>query len=56
MKMEFVLTDEIAAEMKKYPNMNWNNIVNQAIQGCLQDFSILDKLKEFWGIERKKTE
>jgi len=56
MKMEFELTEEIAAEMKKYPKMNWNNIVNQAIQGCLQDFSILDKLKEFWGMERQKAE
>jgi hypothetical protein len=53
MKLEIDIPENLAAEMKKYKNVNWNEMVNQAIEGFLHDFSILDKLKEFWGLERK---
>jgi hypothetical protein len=54
MKMEFEIPENVAKEMKRFPKIDWNNIVSQAINGCINDFTILDKLKEFWGIERKK--
>jgi hypothetical protein len=52
--MEIEIPDDLAKEMKKYDKVKWNDIITQAIKGCLQDFTILDKLKEFWGVERDK--
>ena len=51
MQMEFELPDDLVEEMQKYKSMDWSVFVTQAIQGCISDFTILDKLKEFWGIE-----
>ena len=54
MKKEFEIPDKLIAEMKKYPKVNWDDMMCQAIDGFLNDFTILDRLKDFWGIERKK--
>lgn len=53
MKKEFDIPESLIKEMQKYTNIDWNKIITQAIEGCLHDFSILDRLKEFWGVERK---
>ena len=55
MKIEFEIPNDLKSEMDQYSEIDWNHIVSQAIQGFLHDFSILDKLKDFWGTERKKS-
>jgi hypothetical protein len=54
MKVEFEIPDELAIELKNQTNVNWNQIISQTIEGFLHDLSILDKLKEFWGLKRSK--
>ncbi len=56
MLIEFEIPDDLAEDMDHFKEVNWNNIVIQSIRGCIHDFTILDKLKEFWGVERKKTQ
>ena len=52
MQMQFEIPDELAMEMEKYESVDWNKIIIQAIEGCVYDFTILDKLKDFWGVQR----
>jgi len=56
MKKEFDIPEALLKDMAKFTKVDWNKIVAQAIEGCIHDFSILDRLKEFWGVERKKAE
>ena len=52
MKVEFDIPDELAIEMKNHTSVNWSNIISQTVEGFLHDLTILDKLKEFWGIQQ----
>lgn len=54
MKVEFEIPDELAIEMKNFTSINWNQIITQTLDGFLHDLAILDKLKEFWGINQEK--
>ena len=54
MKVEFEIPDELAIEMKNFTQINWNQIITQTLDGFLHDLAILDKLKEFWGINQEK--
>lgn len=53
MKKEFEIPDSLVAEMARYHDIDWNAMVVKAIEGMLYDFSIIEKLKEFWGTTRK---
>jgi hypothetical protein len=53
MKKEFEISDKLVKEMDKYTDIDWNSMINKAIEGMLYDFSIIEKLKDFWGTARK---
>ncbi len=53
MKKEFEIPDSLVAEMAKYSDVDWNSMIVKSIEGMLYDFSIIEKLKEFWGTARK---
>ena len=54
MKIEIDVPEELELDMKKFNDVNWNDVLIQAIRGLVQDFTILDKMKEFWGQKKKK--
>lgn len=53
MKKEIEIPDSLVAEMARYPEVDWNAMIVKSIEGMLYDFSIIEKLKEFWGTARK---
>ena len=54
MKVEFDIPDALAIEMKNHTSVNWNHIITQTIDGFLHDLTILNKLKDFWGVKQAK--
>jgi hypothetical protein len=54
MKVEFEIPDALAIEMQNHTQVNWNQIISQTIEGFMHDLTILDKLKEFWGLKHPK--
>mgnify|MGYP006308780247 CR=1 FL=1 len=56
MKLEIQVPEELAEKMEKYDDVDWDSMVLKALDGLVHDFTILDKLKDFWGTKRKEKQ
>ncbi len=56
MKLELDIPENLAKKMESYEDVDWEDMLLKSIEGFIEDFTILEKLKEFWGTTRHPYE